>query len=307
MDVARQATCKLLNAYAGVSAHKSRRFEEVLGLHVKTLQWMLAAHNEAAAVPWIDGHGMQPLAFCRVLTAHRKDRSSMAHSSIELATKRVRRDGESDAYAFARQALLAAEIDLQRRIDSVSEQRRALPDGPTIAVDYRFKNMNGTDVGLKDLFGSHDTLVTYFWMYGPERERPCPMCTNLLGPLNANAADLMQRVSLAVLGRSTVERQMAFAQERGWHALQFHQTVGDDFPRDFGGIDPATGYEWPVLAVFKKSAAGVVRLFWQGAMTGEMTEPGMDPRGGPDFAPLWTVLDLTPAGRGTDWYPKLAY
>ena len=22
--------------------------------------------------------------------------------------------------------------------------------------------------------------------------------------------------------------------------------------------------------------------------------------------PLWNSLDLTPAGRGTDWYPKLA-
>ncbi len=21
--------------------------------------------------------------------------------------------------------------------------------------------------------------------------------------------------------------------------------------------------------------------------------------------PLWTILDLTPGGRGTDWYPKL--
>ena len=23
--------------------------------------------------------------------------------------------------------------------------------------------------------------------------------------------------------------------------------------------------------------------------------------------PLWNVLDLTPEGRGTDWYPKLSY
>jgi len=23
--------------------------------------------------------------------------------------------------------------------------------------------------------------------------------------------------------------------------------------------------------------------------------------------PLWTVLDMTPGGRGTDWYPKLEY
>jgi hypothetical protein len=23
--------------------------------------------------------------------------------------------------------------------------------------------------------------------------------------------------------------------------------------------------------------------------------------------PLWTILDTTPEGRGTDWYPKLNY
>ena len=30
-------------------------------------------------------------------------------------------------------------------------------------------------------------------------------------------------------------------------------------------------------------------------------------RGAPDPAPLWTILDLTPEGRGADWYPKLSY
>ena len=61
---------------------------------------------------------------------------------------------------------------------------------------------DGTEVGLAGLFGEHDTLVTYFWMYGPERERPCPMCTSLLGSLDIPAVDLEQRVALAVIGRS---------------------------------------------------------------------------------------------------------
>ena len=38
-----------------------------------------------------------------------------------------------------------------------------------------------------------------------------------------------------------------------------------------------------------------------------MADPGQDPRGGPDLDPLWLMLDLTPGGRGTDWYPKLEY
>ncbi|MEO8937947.1 MAG: hypothetical protein ABI277_15630 [Burkholderiaceae bacterium] len=31
-----------------------------------------------------------------------------------------------------------------------------------------------------------------------------------------------------------------------------------------------------------------------------------DPRGAPDPTPLWNILDPTPHGRGTDWYPTPA-
>lgn len=228
----------------------------------------------------------------------------MNPTAADLAAKRNPFAGESAEYAQVRQALLAEEIELQRHIDRTSALRQTLPDGPPIEPEYRFRDMHGDNVGLSDLFGAHDTLVTYFWMYGPERERPCPMCTNLLGPLAANARDLLQQVALVVIGRSPVQRQVAFAQERGWQALNFVQT-GDDYPRDFGGLD-ADGSEWPVLAVFRR-VDGKVRLFWKGEMTGEMADPGKDPRGGPDFAPLWTVLDLTPGGRPDGWYPKLDY
>lgn len=228
-----------------------------------------------------------------------------------LAAKRKPRfDSESAAYAEARQALLGEEIELARHMERVAGQRRALPDGPVIAADYRFIAPTGEEVGLADLFGRHDTLVAYFWMYGPDRERPCPMCTALLGPLDANAADLEQKVAVAVLGRSPVERQKAVAVERGWRNLKFHQTCGDRFALDFGGLDPESGAEYPVLMVLRREGTGAaakVRLFWMGEVSGEMADPGQDPRGGPDPSPLWTMLDLTPEGRGADWYPKLEY
>jgi predicted dithiol-disulfide oxidoreductase (DUF899 family) len=40
-------------------------------------------------------------------------------------------------------------------------------------------------------------------------------------------------------------------------------------------------------------------------MSGAMAEPGQDPRDRPDMDPLWLMLDLTPGGRGVDWYPEL--
>jgi predicted dithiol-disulfide oxidoreductase (DUF899 family) len=213
--------------------------------------------------------------------------------------------GESDAYRTARRALLAEEIELRRHMTRLAEQRRALPAGPVITRDYRFKDANGSEIGLADLCGDHNAVVTYFWMYGPQRERPCPMCTNWLGAVNGNAADIKQRVALKILGRSPVERQLAFAAERGWRHLDFVQTVGDHYANDLGLIN-SDGSENPALVVFKRDGDNV-RLFWASEMTKEMADPGQDPRDAPDIASLWSMLDLTPGGRGTDWYPKLSY
>ena len=94
---------------------------------------------------------------------------------------------DSRAYREARTALLAEEIELRRHIERVAEQRRALPPGG-VAADHEFRDENGKTVGWKALFGAHDTLVTYFWMYGPQRERPCPMCTAFIGALADNGS-----------------------------------------------------------------------------------------------------------------------
>ncbi|CAN7367354.1 DUF899 family protein [Pseudoduganella sp. LjRoot289] len=210
---------------------------------------------------------------------------------------------DSAEYRAARTALLAEEIELRRHIERVAAQRRALPPGGE-ARDYHFTDENGKTVALAELFGPHETLVTYFWMYGPQRERPCPMCTAFLGAMDIPVRDITQRVAFAVLGRSPVARQLAFARERGWRNLKFYATVGDDYARHYRGLAP-DGSEWPALDVWVKEH-GKVRHFWASELGGT-EDPGQDARGAPDPTPLWNILDLTPAGRGGDWYPKLEY
>jgi predicted dithiol-disulfide oxidoreductase (DUF899 family) len=210
---------------------------------------------------------------------------------------------ESDDYRKARTTLLAEEIELRRQIQRVAAMRRALPPGGE-AKNYHFLDENGKEVGLADLFGSHDTLFTYFWMYGPERERPCPMCTSFVGSLDTPLPDIEQRAAVAIIGRSPVSRQLAFACERGWTHLRFYQTVADDFATDYRGL--VEGEEWPIVAVWKREGSKV-RLFWAAEGGSETADPGFDPHLAPDPTPLWNVLDWTPEGRGTDWYPKLEY
>jgi len=211
---------------------------------------------------------------------------------------------ESAEYRQARTRLLAEEIELRRQIQRVAALRRDLPPGGE-AKDYRFLDADGKERGLADLFGRHDTLFTYFWMFGPERQRPCPMCTSFVGSLDVPAPDIEQRISMAIIGRSPVARQLEFARERGWRNLNFYQTVSDDFVRDYRGFGEE-GSEGAMVLVWRREG-GRVRLFWAAEGGFDTADPGFDPHLAPDPTPLWNILDWTPGGRGTDWYPKLEY
>jgi predicted dithiol-disulfide oxidoreductase (DUF899 family) len=120
----------------------------------------------------------------------------------ELARRATPRwPNESAEYRKARTALLAEEIALRRQIEAVAEQRRALPAGPAVTKDYSFEGPDGA-VHLAELFGTHNTLIVYTYMFGPQRERPCPMCTALLAAWEGEALDIQQRAALAVTARA---------------------------------------------------------------------------------------------------------
>ena len=221
----------------------------------------------------------------------------------ELARQNgVRFPNESDEYRRARDALLAEEIELRRHIERVAEQRRALPPGGEVAKDYRFEGENGP-ASFADLFGDKQTLAAYSYMFEPQRQRPCPMCTSLLSAWDGEARDVEQRIALVVIARSPIERLIAFKKERGWKGLRLFSDVSGDYTRDYVNADDA---DVPAFNVFMRQG-GTIRHFWSGEMGAETADPGQDPRGAPDLMPLWTILDSTPEGRGTDWYPKLDY
>src|ERR1700752_1193313 len=100
---------------------------------------------------------------------------------------------ESDEYRRARNALLQEEIELRRHIERVAEQRRALPPGGPVTKDYQFQVEKGPAT-FADLFGDKQTLLFYSYMFGPQRARPCPMCTSMLSALDGETLDLEQRV-----------------------------------------------------------------------------------------------------------------
>ena len=211
---------------------------------------------------------------------------------------------ETKAYRTARNDLLKAEIDLRRQIEKVAALRRSLPVGGEVPEDYVFDSERGK-VKLSQLFERGPTLVAYSFMYGPKMQKPCPMCTAMLDGLNGNAQHVGQRTNLVVIAKSPLERTLAYARERGWLNFRLLSSAGNNYNRDYHG-ETTDGSQMPMLNVCVKNG-GKLRHFFGTELLYAREEKGQNARHVDLIWPLWNLLDLTPEGRGTDWYPKLSY
>jgi predicted dithiol-disulfide oxidoreductase (DUF899 family) len=220
---------------------------------------------------------------------------------------------ESAAYRQARNQLLSAERALRRQMEEVAALRRQLPLGGVVPEDYRFEE-GPADLGqagpvrtvkLSELFVRGSTLVLYSFMYGPAASQPCPMCTSMLDGLNGSAPHILQRTNLAVVAKSAIQRVRAFALERGWRNLRLLSSHGNSYNQDYHG-EGADGAQWPALNVFVQRGGQVLHAY-STELLFMPSESGQNSRHVDLLWPLWNLLDLTPEGRGSDWYPKLHY
>ena len=218
------------------------------------------------------------------------------------ATNKAHYPNESAEYRAARNELIVEEIELRRHLERVASQRRALPAGGEIPQDFPLNSEAGP-LQFSSLFGDKQTLMVYSMMYGPQRKAPCPMCTSFLNSWNGTAINLRQRVAIAVTARSPIARLIDFKNQRGFANLPFVSDETGEYTRTYVSPEDA---DVPGFSVFSLRN-GIIRHFYSGEMSGAMADSGQDPRGAPDLDPLWLMLDLTPEGRGADWYPKLDY
>lgn len=230
---------------------------------------------------------------------------------------------ESIEYREARNALLDAEIALRRQTEAVARMRRELPPGGVIPQDFVFERIGAhqrpEEVCLSELFGSFPTLLIYSYMFGPERDVPCPGCTHLLDCIDGASRHVPQRAPLYVVAASPIARLAAWAHERGWAHLQLLSTAGNDYNAHYYGntasltreMRAVRGYKsdenWdePMLNVFRKEG-DTIRHFWGSELVFAPDDPGQDHRGLDMADPVWGLLDTTPEGRG-DWFPKVDY
>lgn len=215
---------------------------------------------------------------------------------------------EAEEYREARNRLLEAEIELRSRIEEVAAARRALPVGGRVQEDYAFEALNEAGdvetVRLSELFApGQDTLVIYSFMYGPEMDAACPMCTSFIDGLDSSAPDFTQRVSFAVVARNSIEQFADYARSRGWRHTRLLSSRDNSYNPDYWGEDEQGGQR-SIMNVFVRRDDGIYH-FWGSEMA--YTDVGGQPRHVDLLWPLWNMYDLTPEGRGTDWYPKPSY
>lgn len=219
--------------------------------------------------------------------------------------------GESPGYGKARDKLLAAEIDLKNRRETVAALRRELPLDTGIE-DYLFhegprdlaEDGPVREVRLSGLFDDPARpLIVYHFMYGGAQNEPCPMCVLWTDGFNGIAHHIRQWANFAVVARAPAERFRAFGRKRGWTALRLVSSDGTGFKHELGFEDKDEG-QLPGVSVMVRRPDGGLRHFYSGSaiLDGAKGEY----RGIDMLTPLWNLMDLLPGGRG-DWMPQLEY
>ena len=218
--------------------------------------------------------------------------------------------GESESYREARNELLEAEVNLRRQTETVAALRRKLPHSARVKEDYVFeeKDTSGNikHTKLSELFeDGKDSLIIYSYMFGPKNETPCTSCTSILDGINGMVFHAQQRVNIAVVAKTSIDKLMNWAEGRGWKNLHLLSSFGNTYNTDYFG-ENEKGNQLPILNVFHKTDEGIFHTYATELLFAP-AEEGQNGRHVDSIWPLWNLFDYIPDGRGTNWYPKLAY
>jgi len=226
----------------------------------------------------------------------------------------VRFPGESEEYREARDALLAAEIELRRRVTAVAAQRAELPLGGELPQDYAFEEWDASAgalraVALSELFGERDTLFLYSFMWVPESQGlgffgPCPSCTSIIDGIDGQVPHIGARIAFAVASAGGAREFREHGDAQGWRHARLLSAASSSYSVDYEAQDAAGG-QWPLATVFVRRD-GRIHHFWSSELWNAERDAGQDPRHVDFMWPMWAIFDRTPGGRG-DFHPSFHY
>src|SRR3954453_23596883 len=142
------------------------------------------------------------------------------------------RVGTQEEWQAEGDELLKKEKELTRLGDELAERRRELPWVP-VEKDYSFETEGGTK-SLAELFDGRSQLLVYDFMFGPDYEAGCPVCSSIADNLDSNAVHLRARdVTMICSSRAPLDKLQRYEERMGW-SFNWVSTVGSEFHRDLG-------------------------------------------------------------------------
>ena len=120
-----------------------------------------------------------------------------------------------EEWQAARKALLEGEKELTRRNDELAREREQLPWVP-IEKEYSFDTDDGAKT-LAELFDGRSQLLVYYFMFGPEYEAGCSVCSSSADTVNGAVPHLNARdVTIVYVSRAPLEKLRAYKRRMGW-------------------------------------------------------------------------------------------
>ena len=148
-----------------------------------------------------------------------------------------------EQWEAAHAALLAREKELTRMSDALARERQLLPWVP-IEKAYTFQTTDGQKT-LDELFDGRSQLVVYHFMFGPDYEAGCPVCSSIADSFNGVVPHLAARdVTMICISQAPIEKLARFRDRMGWR-FTWASSADSDFNTDFGHSLPRADVNEP--------------------------------------------------------------
>jgi predicted dithiol-disulfide oxidoreductase (DUF899 family) len=204
-----------------------------------------------------------------------------------------------------RRTLLDQEKAFTRARDTLNKQRQQMP-WVSVDRDYSFDGPRARQ-SLSDLFGQHEQLIIYHFMFGPDWEEGCPSCSFWCDHFDNLSPHLAARnTAFSCISTASIQKIEAYRQRMGW-AFNWMSDPGGQFGIDFGVTfenpemaeagsynytSKPHGTECPGLSVFNKLEDGTI------AHSYSTYSRGLD-----ILNTAYHLLDMTPKGRDEEELP----
>ena len=140
---------------------------------------------------------------------------------------------------------------------------------------------------FSELFGHKNTLLLYSFMFGPNRDNPCPSCTSLVDGFDRSSYQVSQYAAFSAIANAPAERINAWAKQRGWSQITLFSGFESPYQADYKCQGDSDDMQWPVMHVFRRQG-GKIFHFRATQLPGNHLDT---------VWPYWNLMDFTPEGR----------